>query len=574
MKRIKTLFISFVALITMLVNIIPVNAASLSLSGSASTTSTVVGNTFTVSFTFSSSNPLGAVVYSMSYDSSLLTLVSGTQSNALSYTGSQKSDTVKFTFKAKAKGSATISFKINEALDFDGNALSAGSTSKTVNIKTQAEIEASYSKNNNLSSIELSNGSLSPEFNKDTTEYSTTVENEVTQITISGKKEDSKSSVEGFKTYDLDEGNNRIELKVTAQNGSSKTYVVNVTRKELAPINVKTEDGLDLVVVRKKELLKSPNDNYEETTIKIDEEEVPGFYNKSTDTNLVGLKDEDGIITLYVLKDEKYTKYTEFTFNSIIITASKSDAIPKGYKEEKITINDKEVLAYKDEESQNDYYLISGVNIATGEEHLYQYDKNENTLQIFNKDLLTKIDLLNEKNNTYLYIIIGFGSLLIITFIILLISSIRKNRKKIKNLDKKLEEAKEEVKEETIEKIEKVEETEKVEEVKEEPVKEKPKKKRRRNEFDFGDDNLSILDVEPIDTKKIEEEIKEELKEETKEPVEEPIEVSEEEKKEKTAVFEKPIDETQDIEKEFDKIDKILQKNSKKRRKRTKEIEK
>ena len=188
MKKIKKILLVLFALFGLLLNSIPVHAASLSVSGTASTTSTVVGNTITITFKYSSEKPLGAVVYSMSYDSNYLTLTSGTQTNALSYTGSQKSDSIKFTFKAKAKGSTTVSFKINEALDFDGNTLSAGSTSKTITIKSQADVEASYSKNNNLSSLSISDGELSPKFDKNTLEYSATVENEVGQITVSGSK--------------------------------------------------------------------------------------------------------------------------------------------------------------------------------------------------------------------------------------------------------------------------------------------------------------------------------------------------------------------------------------------------
>ena len=119
MKYKKGILLNIFALFGMLLFQIKVNAASLSVTGSLSTTNTVVGNTITVTFKYSSSNPLGAIVYAMSYDNDKLTLISGTQSNALSYTGNDKSDTVKFTFKAKASGTANVSFKINEALDFE-----------------------------------------------------------------------------------------------------------------------------------------------------------------------------------------------------------------------------------------------------------------------------------------------------------------------------------------------------------------------------------------------------------------------------------------------------------------------
>ena len=471
MKKIKNILIVFLMAIVFVSNYIKTDAATLSLSATASTTSTVVGNTITITFKYSYTKPLGAVVYAMSYDSNYLTLTSGTQSNALSYTGSQKSDSIKFTFKAKKKGETTVKFKINEALDFDFNALSAGSVSKTITIKTQADIEASYSKNNNLSSLKISQGTLSPEFNKNTLEYSATVENNVTKITVSGSKEDSKSYVDGLKEYELEEGTNKISIKVTAQNGSAKTYVINVTRKELDPINVKTEDGLDLKVVRKSELLKSPNKYYTESKVTIGENEVPALYNESTKTYLVGLRNEDGDISLYIYKNNKYYKYKELSFNSIIIIPSDKKDIPQDYTEEKIKINDIEVIAYKNKNSN--YYLLNGINIETGKENLYQYDKEEKTLQIFNKETLNKIEELKEKENNYLYIIIGLGSLLIITYIVILISSLKgsKKRKKNDSLEKK------------------------------------------KSDFDFGDNNTSIMDVETIDEFKdnSNEEIKEEI---------------------------------------------------------------
>lgn len=483
MKRIKRILIILLMAITYFTGNTPVDAATLSVSGSASATSTVVGNTVSITFKFSSGNPLGAVVYAMSYDSNYLTLTSGTQSNALSYTGTQKSDSIKFVFKAKKKGETTVKFKINEALDFDGNPLSASTVSKTITIKTQADIEASYSKNNNLSSLKVSAGELSPAFNKNTLEYSVTVENAVNKIAISGSKEDSKSYVDGLKEYNLEEGNNRIEIKVTAQNGTAKTYVINVTRKELDPINVKTEDGLDLKVVRKRELLKAPNDNYEEANVLIGENEVPALFNKNTNSFLVGLKNDEGMVTLYTYKDNKYYLYKELLFNSIIISPTSAKDIPKGYIKEIIKINELEVEGYKNP-NNNDYYLIKGINIHTGKENLYQYDKNEGTIQIYNSKQQDELNELNEKNTNYLYIIIGLGSLLIINYIAILISNIRRSKKKKKD---------------------------KVQKIKEEKTK-------KTKDFDFGEDTLSILDVDTIEEfkdQKVEEEKNDEKIEET-----------------------------------------------------------
>jgi len=424
----KGILLNILALFGLLLFQISVNAATLSVTGSASTTSTVVGNTFTVTFKYSSSNPLGAVIYAMSYDSDKLTLISGTQSNALSYTGSDKSDTIKYTFKAKSSGTANISFKINEALDFDGNTLQASTVTKTITIKSQKEVEESYSKVNNLSSLTINNGTLTPQFNKNTTTYTADVENDITSIIVDGKKEDSKSSVSGFKEYTLDEGLNVIEIKVTAQNGSSKTYTINVTRKELSSIIVNVNNK-DFTVVRKKELLKEPNDNFEETTVKIQDEEIPAFYNKATNTYLVGLKDSDGKIELYKYENDNYTIYKEVVFNSLIITLTDLKNIPEGFTEEKIKINDEEISAYINEEEE---IIVSGINIKSGKENLYKYDKDENTLQIYNSNLLTKINDLSDDKTNYLYVILLLGSILIITYVVILFNTIKKEREKRK----------------------------------------------------------------------------------------------------------------------------------------------
>ena len=146
MKKFKILCLSIITLLSFFYTVNVVNAASLTLNESLSTTSTVVGNTVTVTVRMSSSVPLGYINYSMSYDTSKLTLTSGTQNNALySFTGSEKSTTVTFKFKAKSSGTANVSLKINEALDFDGNNLSGSkSVSRSITIKTQKEIEASY----------------------------------------------------------------------------------------------------------------------------------------------------------------------------------------------------------------------------------------------------------------------------------------------------------------------------------------------------------------------------------------------------------------------------------------------
>ena len=79
---------------------------------------------------------------------------------------------------------------------------------------------------------------------------------------------------------------------VEAENGSTKTYTIVVNVKEKDPINVKVNKE-DLSVVRKTDELKDLiKDYYVETTVKINDEEVPAYKIEALDLTLVALKDE------------------------------------------------------------------------------------------------------------------------------------------------------------------------------------------------------------------------------------------------------------------------------------------
>lgn len=92
------------------------------------------------------------------------------------------------------------------------------------------EQEAVKSDNNYLQEIILSNGSL--DFNKNILDYNVTVENEVDELEINVKTEDSKALVVGNGIYKIEVGSNLIKLNVTAENGNIKEYTFNVLRKE------------------------------------------------------------------------------------------------------------------------------------------------------------------------------------------------------------------------------------------------------------------------------------------------------------------------------------------------------
>ena len=86
------------------------------------------------------------------------------------------------------------------------------------------------SNNNYLEKIILSTGKI--DFNKDVLEYEVIVENEISNLEINATALDSKAIIMGNDTYSLEVGNNLIKLEVTAENGETREYIINVLRKE------------------------------------------------------------------------------------------------------------------------------------------------------------------------------------------------------------------------------------------------------------------------------------------------------------------------------------------------------
>lgn len=90
--------------------------------------------------------------------------------------------------------------------------------------------------NNKLSNIDVSGYSLTPTFHMDTESYDIIVNPSVGQIEINARTIDSKAKVAGGGIIDLRSGINTIKLEVTAENGSVRTYTLNVVRQADAPV--------------------------------------------------------------------------------------------------------------------------------------------------------------------------------------------------------------------------------------------------------------------------------------------------------------------------------------------------
>lgn len=86
------------------------------------------------------------------------------------------------------------------------------------------------SNNANLSNIKISNIEFA--FKKYILEYNLVVENVLESINIEATTEHNKAKVDGIGEHQLNIGDNTIELVVTAEDGSKKTYTLKVRRKD------------------------------------------------------------------------------------------------------------------------------------------------------------------------------------------------------------------------------------------------------------------------------------------------------------------------------------------------------
>lgn len=434
MRKIKVILISLFCLL-----VIPKTVFAASGKINVSGTSTVVvGNNVTVTVTLSSSTLIGSWEMSLNYDKNYLQLRSATsESNGIRMAASTatgvKSKSYTFTFKTLKKGSTSVSVGGYLAYAYaDLSEISLSSNSKKINIITQAELEASYSKNNNLASLGVEGFTLTPEFNANTLEYSVTVPEDTKNVNLTGTVQDKKASITGIGVQQVNQGNNKFLVTVKAENGSEKTYTINVDVKDENPIEVTVGDK-KYTVVKIKENLPIAS-LYNEYSIKINEFDIPAYKNDYTGLVLVGLKDTEGNISLFIYDDENnsYKEYSELKSSQITIYPLKPEENIEGYKKGNVKIQDIDVEGfYLNEDS--DFFVIYGVNVETGDKGFYMYDKKMQTLIKYNDELSS---LLSEKIKLYTYIIIGFISLFVVMLIIIIVLVCKKGKKKKRGKDK------------------------------------------------------------------------------------------------------------------------------------------
>lgn len=445
----KILTGAFILLFAFIFKIDNVSAVSCRI-GVSAPSSVVVGQSFKVTVTVAGSASIGSWEYTLSYDSSKVRLNSGTLHVVDYGNGSKSSSSYSYSFTALQSGSATFKPVNASVLDYASTNECLSSTgSASVSMKSQSEIEASYSRNNNLSSLSVEGADLSPSFNKNITEYQATLPVDTTKAKIIATAQDSKASITGAGEVDVVDGINKIEIIVTAEHGEKKKYVINLTVQELDPVKVKV-DGKTYTVVRKKGQVENIPVGFTETTIKIGDQDVCAYQSEIAKILLVALKDNEGNIKLFIYDKNKnsFTSFMEAKGGEVNLLILNNEKIktPLDFVKTSFKINDLKIEGYKYRYDKNDnYYLVYAKNLETGDEGFYLYDKKNSTFSRYYKELS---DIKDMHTKYVFYVAAALALIFVLIIIFKLLGKFKSNDKKIEKYQRKIDKLKGKIKNE------------------------------------------------------------------------------------------------------------------------------
>ena len=453
---------------------------------SVSSSSIAVGKTVKVTVSMPSGY-FGTVVISSSDEGVLSNGGDGVANigDAAGYPTSQS-----FSFTAKAAGSCTIKAYCTVVGDAEGNdaggIITGASTKVTVTSassnndsnsnkdnkdnsgsntgndsnanKDNENKEEKKSSNASLGSLVISAGSLSPEFSAATKDYTATVDYSCSSLAVTANPADSKASVTSVTGNDsLEVGENTVSVVVTAEDGSTSTYNIVVTRRaEDDPENADKQDNWKKFDINGTEwtmVNDIPEDvvpeGFEHSKTVIDGLEYNTLHGTFGDITLVYLQSESGN-GLFVYDAAQNTAYEFVRINSeshfIVVLLPKVDDVPEGYNEISLSIEGKGVAtAYqtkveKTDDQTKDFYLVYAMN-DNGESGWYTYDSVDGTYM--RNELSTPTVAQEENDTTKSELVPGIANkylvlaailvLIIIILALLLLVVIVKNKKRTAN---------------------------------------------------------------------------------------------------------------------------------------------
>lgn len=321
----------------------------------------------------------------------------------------------------KATDVGQIGFQVSgDATSQDGSTSNISGSSVVV-VKTPREKDT----NNNLKSIGVKDYQITPEFHKDTLEYSVEVPSTLDKVILEAVAESGYANVTGTGEVEVNEGANSFDIVVTSETGSQKTYKITVNVKDDNPIKVDIQNRSFTLIKNIKNIIKP--ETYEETKVTINNFEIPAFYSDITKYTLVGIKDENGksFLAIYNKDTKEYQLYNEQKTSGMLLYIMELTESLEGYQKVTLELGNQSYDALQVHD-QSPFYLVYAMNIETGEEGYYVYHKKSETFQEYNDELILKLEqeiALREK------LILGLGIGVIFFFFLSIFAFVHKSHK-------------------------------------------------------------------------------------------------------------------------------------------------
>ncbi len=455
--------------------------ASASVKTSVSSSVVHVGDNVTVTFTFTADNNICAAEPQIEFDDSkfsYVSLSSGGEGSLITddrikisyFDAKSTSATYKVSavFKANAIGSGSFDIAFPEVGLTDVNFVSLGSPTASVSVTVKARPDQHLSSDCNLKSLTVPAGcTLVPAFSPNITEYTCNVPSDVESFPMDWKLSDSnaKDSVSG--SVKLSVGENKRSVKITAQDGTTKTYTVKIIRAavpgEVTPTptptaetpvtpSVKltaTVDGIEYEVMPT--LSIAAPQGYELQYCMYNDYEIQTYVLGSV--RLAELSDgANSELYIFNVKSGTFEKRRTLERSSSVYTVLAPEMIllPSNYKKTSIFIGGNEYPAWQNDYLGEEYYVLYVLNELNGKEYLALYCTEDNSIQkMLNVNLfrdtpasagITVADDTEEKTEseidwTIVLIVIGIAAGIIIIAVVTVLAV--KHSKKIINAERK-----------------------------------------------------------------------------------------------------------------------------------------
>lgn len=238
-----------------------------------------------------------------------------------------------------------------------------------------------------LSELHVSEGTLNPEFSADTLNYSVVLEKGIESITIDAKATDEKASITGTGEHALEAGDNNIEVVVTAEDGTMKTYEIKVSVDETPEIFVEY-NGQKLGVVKTMKDVSIP-ESFEEKKVELDGKEITAYHSNLKELTIIYMINEKDEKNWYLYDEGTKTITSIYKPIALLGRDVAIIDIPEELQKRagmiygEVEVDKIKLQGWSFEDPAFANYVVVYLMDDQGKAHDYIYEKSENTLQLY-----------------------------------------------------------------------------------------------------------------------------------------------------------------------------------------------